>query len=171
MEFIIKSKKYGEFKVLIDNEDWERVSKYNWFVGKQKGNKFRVSTNKIKGTQKRLHRFILNIEEGNKLQVDHINGDPLDNRKCNLRIIDNKSNSRNQSLRIKNTSGYKGVSWDKRVRKFEAYIHVDYKKISLGFFNKKEDAAKIYNEAALKYFGDYAKLNIIESLSKSEKRR
>ncbi len=71
-------------------------------------------------------------------------------------------NSRSQKTRSNNTSGYKGVYWEKQLKKWRARIKVNYQGVHLGVFSDKEEAAKAYNAAALEYFGEFAKLNIIE---------
>ena len=154
----INSKKYGINEVLIDNEDFERVIQYKWSIHKQLPNKLRVY-NFYHG---HIHRFILNITNS-KIHVDHINGNPLDNRKENLRLCSNKENTKSKNKSKSNTSGYKGVFFIKyRNKCWNARIGIDYKTIHLGYFYTKEDAAKAYNEAAIKYFGEFAKLNIIK---------
>ena len=80
--------------------------------------------------------------------LDHINGDTSDNRLANLREATNYENQHNQGRRKNNTSGYKGVSWDKSMNKWEAYITKDYKKVHLGYFDTTEEAFKAYTEEA-----------------------
>lgn len=110
-------------------------------------------------TDTRLHRAIMNACEGE--EVDHINGNRFDNRKSNLRICTHKENTRNNTIPSNNTSGYKGVSWDKFRDKWKAYIIFDKRMIHLGRFESKTEAAKAYNRAAIKHFGEFAKLNEI----------
>jgi len=96
--------------------------------------------------------------------VDHINGDSLDCRRANMRICTNVENVRNSRKRSDNTSGYKGVSIDKETRlkkRWRAYINYKGKRMCLGRHMTKEDAAKAYNVAAKKYFGEFARLNVI----------
>lgn len=141
---------------LIDDEDFEKVNIHSWSLS--------VYGYVVGGTpQKKLHRYIMNVE--GDLQVDHINGDRLDNRKSNLRICTLASNVKNRSLGRDNTSGYKGVSWSKAEKKWAARIRFQGTRPFLGYFTKKEDAAKAYNEAAIKYHGEFAKLNKIEESS------
>ena len=87
--------------------------------------------------------------------VDHINMNPLDNRKCNLRICTMQQNNFNKKEQTNNTSGRVGVTWDKQTNKWLAQIQVDGKNIKLGRFKNKEDAIKVREEAELKYFGEY----------------
>ena len=93
--------------------------------------------------------------------VDHDNGNGLDNRGCNLRLANRSQNSANAQLSRANTSGYKGVCWHKKAEKWIAHIKVNGKGIYLGLFLVKEDAARAYNAAALRYFGEFARLNQI----------
>lgn len=149
------------YEILIDNEDWDKIKDIRLRILKQDNDKFRVA-GRLKGSKKTfyLHRFIMNASIND--QVDHIDGNPLNNKKENLRICSNKENSKSQSIRKRNTSGYKGVTWDKQRSKWKAQITINYKHKSLGFFNSKEDAALCYNEGAIKYFGEFALLNIIK---------
>jgi len=94
-------------------------------------------------------------------QIDHINHNTLDNRKENLRIVTGSQNGMNQKLHKNNTSGYKGVHWFIYSKRWMAYIRLNSRKIHLGYFNSKIEAAYAYNYAALKYFGKFAKLNNI----------
>jgi len=114
----------------------------------------------------REHRIIVEKKLGRLLRdneiVDHINGKTSDNRIENLRVCTHKENIRNCTLKAKNNkSGYRGVSFDKSRNKWQASIKVDYKSIGLGRFLNKEDAALAYNNFAKKYFGEFARLNII----------
>lgn len=107
--------------------------------------------------EKLLHRVIMNAKEGEV--VDHINGNKLDNRRKNLRICTNSENVRFQKRHKNNTSGFKGVSWSKGMKKWEARIMVDRKSIVGGYFSNRLDAAKEYNRLATKFFGEYAMIN------------
>ena len=85
------------------------------------------------------------------LVIDHINGDPKDNRIENLRIVTKAENSKNRKTQSNNTSGYQGVIWDKHKNKWTATIKVNNKHIWLGSFVKKEDAIKVRQHAEIKY--------------------
>ena len=131
-------------KALIDLDDIEKVKNYKWtFDGKYARN----------SGKERLHRFIMNCPKD--MVVDHINMNPLDNRKCNLRICTMQQNNFNKKEQTNNTSGRVGVTWDKQTNKWRAQIQVDGKSIKLGRFKNKEDAIKAREEAELKYFGEY----------------
>lgn len=164
MQFTIHSKKHGEHTVLIDDEDAERVLRHTWHVTYcyRHGHAFlkNVLTDTVKNNKKTgllLHRLLV----PNVSIIDHIDGNPLNNKKSNLRVCTNAENTRNCGKRVNNTSGYKGVSWHKYVKKFFAQIGSNGQKIHLGYFDGVEDAARAYNAAALKHFGEFARLNEI----------
>lgn len=140
---------------IIDNDDYERVSKYNWCAHKEGRGYFYAKNSRF-----RLHRFILGANDPN-IFVDHINGNTLDNRKCNLRLATRSENNRNV---VSKRRKYKGVqSVNRKKNPYRAHIRVNYKYISLGSFKTAEEAALAYNKAAIVYFGDFARLNIIKS--------
>lgn len=115
-----------------------------------------------------LHRMLLNAP--NNMEVDHINNNPSDRRRINLRLATRRENARNRLIGIANTSGYKGVSWHKLKKRWRAYISLNSKYHELGYFNNIKSAALAYNEAALRYYGKFANLNIIEKEGIYEKR-
>lgn len=143
-EIILKS---GE-KALVDDEDYELLNKFKWQY--QLG--YAVRNIKVY-----MHRDIIKTEEG--LETDHINGNKLDNRKENLRKVTQSQNQANRKKGKNKSSIYKGVIWHKRRNHWLAQITINRKKIYLGSFNNEIDAAKAYNEAAIKYFGEFARLN------------
>lgn len=89
--------------------------------------------------------------------IDHINGIKTDNRICNLRLSNQSQNTANSKKSRANTSGFKGVSFRKDTKKWQAQITVNYKHISLGSFPSKEMAAEAYKAASVHYFGEFAK--------------
>jgi len=119
---------------LIDDEDFERVNKYKWYLSTDKYAIRQIGRGKFIY----MHRFINKTPKG--VDTDHINRNKLDNRKCNLRTASRSLNTRNSSLRNDNTSGYKGVDFYKRVKKWRVRISINKKNISLGYFNFLEDA-------------------------------
>ncbi len=147
----MKSIKLTQNKVaLIDDEDFERVNKYKWYF-KNPG----YACNESVGL---LHRFIMSTPKN--MEVDHINHNKLDNTKQNLRNCSVQENHYNTTIHKTNKTGFKGVSYHKRTRKFESRIRVNKIKIHLGLFKDKILAAIAYNNAAIKYHGQYAKLNL-----------
>lgn len=143
-------------RVIIDTEDVSLIKDYKWGAHKNQG-----ARTEINGVRYFIQNLIMKIKtNGSSVVIDHINGDTLDNRKSNLRICSQFENSKNQKIRSNNTTGYKGVVRAKD-GKYVAQITYDSKHYHLGRFINKIDAAKTYNEAAIKYFGEYARLNEI----------
>jgi hypothetical protein len=105
-----------------------------------------------------MHRLIMNTPKG--MDTDHINGDSLDNRRCNLRICTHAQNQRNLK-KILGNNKYKGVSLFKKTQKWRARIQINRMGLHLGYFDTEEEAAKAYNEAAEKHFGEFSRINII----------
>jgi len=142
---------------LIDDEDYDLISQYKWHVIEKHG--YYANTKvKISGKQKNLsmHRLIMNAQPGQ--YVDHINHNTLDNRKSNLRICTAQQNQMNKKKKP-GLSMYKGVAWDKICEKWSARIKFNGKNLYLGRFDEEIEAAKAYNEAASKYFGEFAHFN------------
>lgn len=165
MEIIIQSKKHGNKTVLINKEDFEKINSYNWHINYNHGNYY-VETNLYVNGKRRtkgIHSFIKECPID--LKIDHINGDALDNRKENLRICTNQENCRNQrKTKLKRSSKYKGVSYNKNNRNYRAYIKHDGKHVNIGSFLNENDAAEAYNKKAFELFGEFANLNIIDNL-------
>ena len=107
-----------------------------------------------------MHRIILNL--GGEKECDHKNGDGLDNRRENLRICSHRENQFNRKKSKNNISGYKGVSWSKKSRKWRTCIQINNKTKHLGLFIDKIQAAIIYNKAAKNLYGKFANLNKIK---------
>jgi len=105
-----------------------------------------------------LHRILMGAKKDE--HVDHMNGNSLDNRYCNLRLCTPGENNCNRPGR-KGTSKFKGVSWHKQGHKWQASIAKDRRSYGLGLFNSEQDAAMAYNVAALQLHGQFAFLNKI----------
>lgn len=150
-EIIIHSPKYGEFRTKIDLDDVKRCQEFKW--GINKFGKFKKIYVVGASGKLLLHRYIMNVEKG--LDVDHIHGDTLDNRKSQLRICDRKQNISNSKKYSTNKSGHKGVLWHKNTEKWMAYIMVNWKHKTLGYFDNIEDAIKAREKAEIKYFGEF----------------
>lgn len=143
----------------VDDADYELVSVHKWHYADYLNGRGYAKTNNKENSPAllRMHRLIM--KAGPKDKVDHINGNTLDNRRENLRFVSQSQNMINAGLRSTNKSGYKGVCFVTREKKWLATIWKDGKQKYLGFHNKAEDAAKAYNEAAISLHGEYARLN------------
>ena len=146
---------------IFDTDDYSIVSQYQWSVslsGYVLGSR--------NGYKVKLHQLLIGSPG---MVVDHINGDPSDCRRINLRIATQHQNSYNSSLPKSSSTGYKGVCFDKRRRKYMAYIHPNGKMVFLGYYNRPDEAALAYDKAASVYFGKFAKLNYMDGEQNSTK--
>lgn len=141
---------------LVDDEDFEWLSEFKWCVNDENYAIRNVQKNG-KWTTTRMHRDVLNAPDF--MQVDHVNCNPLDNRRCNLRLATNSQNQRNRGSNKNNKSGFKGVSWRVSRQKWLAQIEIDGKGKHLGYFDTPEDAAQAYDKAARELHGEFAKTN------------
>lgn len=146
---------------LVDDCDYELLSTRTWFLTKGKSRWNYAGTNvpskdRPHGSTLLMHRHLVNAAPGQF--VDHINGDTLDNRRMNLRLCTNAENIRNMRIRG-GSSRFKGVYLDKSSNDWRAQIMHNYKKQNLGNFKSEEDAARAYDAAALRLFGEFARLN------------
>jgi len=140
---------------LIDDDDYAEIAQYKWCYSSVGYALRRTRKSELGGGKNLyLHRQLMRPEKGK--QVDHINGDTLDNRRSNLRVCTSKENSRNWIKK-----GPRGITFSKG--KWVAQITVDYKNHNLGRFKDKEDAMRAYDVAAKLYFGEFAQLNFKES--------
>lgn len=150
---------------LIDDEDFDFLNQWKWYFNynyaKRTLNLKKQKFEKRKSKIIYMHRVIVNAQNGQI--IDHINGNTLDNRKSNLRVCTHSQNLQNSKIK---TGKYKGVSWHKSSNKWLAKIGGTNSRIHIGLFSSKEEAALAYNEAALKYYGEFARLNEIHAEGK-----
>ena len=148
-----------ERAALVDDEDFSWLTQWYWGASYQWGNYYAVRYIKINGhrTSLQMHREIMKCPKG--LQVDHINHNGLDNRRCNLRICTHQENHRNKLPKGKYP--YLGICKraDGRLKCWHARINYNKKGIDLGSYYTLEDAARAYDKAAKEYFGEFANLN------------
>lgn len=138
-------------EMLCDIESMEELLKYYW-------NERRGYARSSEGKKKvYAHRIVMGVGdfEVNK-QVDHINGNTLDNRKQNLRVVTSRQNGLNSSIRSDNTSGVTGVCWDKRRQKWLVRVHENGKEIILGYFDDFDNAVTARKDGEEKYYGEYS---------------
>lgn len=159
----------------VDDEDYDTLSKYNWSIDRSfSGSDYAVT--RINKKLVKMHRLIMGCISGDGLMIDHKDGDGLNNQKYNLRLADKSQNGSNRKT-IRGESRFLGVSKQQTKIKYRskktgeekvftyngwaAKITTQQRKIFIGLFKLEEDAAIAYNEAAKKYHGEFARLNVI----------
>ena len=138
---------------LVDDEDFDFLNKWRWHTD-NKGyvvRRVRVGGKKLVVY---MHREIMKTPSG--MVTDHINGLRNDNRKDNLRVCTDAENKRNRGKTMNNSSGFKGVYWQKQIGRWYSRIMVDNKDIYLGTFDTPELASKAYIKASKKYHGEFS---------------
>ncbi len=143
----------GKFAI-IDAPDFARVSQFNWFYTEGYARTHPGSGPRSSIT---LDRLILNPPEG--LEPDHVDRDPLNCRRGNLRAATHHENMLNRGANKNNTSGYRGVSWHKQAKKWAAQVSIGRKHISLGLFASAEEAARVRDAWIRSHHGPFASLN------------
>lgn len=155
---------YGKF-ALIDDEDYNRVSRKTWTYTPSKSG----YTGYAQHTKKLpvinhviclgMHRLVMGLPIGDDREVDHRDGNGLNNQKHNLRICTRRQNMMNKRVSKNNMSGYKGVSFTRGKRMWQVRIKTDEVNEYIGSWFCVISAAKAYDEAAIKHFGEFARLN------------
>lgn len=150
----------GKF-ALVDNADFEWLNQWKWYYIK---NGYAVRSDYSMGhpgKQVKMHRQLMKEPQG--MEIDHKNTDRLDNRRSNLRVVTKNQNQQNANTPKNSRSGFKGVSWCTAIGKWRAILQIQIngktKAIYLGCYNDPIIGAKAYNQAATKYFGEFARLN------------
>lgn len=152
---------------LVDDDVYDSLSRFKWyarrspFALKDFWYAIRRVPRKNGGGFLRMHRVITEAKPGKF--VDHINHNGLDNRRENLRICSHKENTQNQLVHRDNATGKKGVGVSHGKTKFRARIRIDGALVHLGYFRSLEEAARAYDDAAKKHFGEFAQLNFPEN--------
>jgi hypothetical protein len=170
MRIPLRGKKAAGRVALIDDEDWPLVAPYWWWVHEyqRKSGSLRGPYAKTEfrlGDGRLIKPYMHSLITGWPM-TDHVNHDGLDNRRSNLRPATHAQNLHNQRLRDGTSSRYKGVTWHKRLGKWQAGLTIDSRYIYLGLYAGEEEAALAYNTAALEAFGDYAWLNPVDAETK-----
>lgn len=158
--------------VLVDDVDFEQLNQYKWYaLWDSKLKSFYACRVDKNGKAILMHREIVNTPQ--HLHTDHRNRNTLDNQRCNLRHCSHSQNQANRAKKLqyngKQTSSiYKGVSWDKEKNKWLARIGFQGKMKNLGRFCFESNAARAYDEAAERYFGEFARTNFNSALNKDD---
>jgi hypothetical protein len=145
---------------LVDDADYELVSPYRWWVleerrpGRKPYGPYAATSSGPGGAPVLMHKMLTGWP-----RTDHVNHDGLDNQRPNLRPATQGQNMGNARPQAGRTSQYKGVGWNRQCQKWQARIKVNYKGRHLGLFAAEEDAARAYDAAAVKEFGEFACLN------------
>jgi hypothetical protein len=147
---------------IVDDDDVERVNRYRWsYCPNRNGYAVRRAPKGSKPTMIPMARFIMNAPPDK--WVDHIDGNTLDNRKSNLRLCTQAQNQMNMRMSRRNTSGYRGVVFDKRPhqqnRPWQATVSFKGKPVYVGCFATPEEAARAFDKKALELRGEFAQLN------------
>lgn len=153
----------------VDASDFDWLSQWKWFASWNK-NAFYASRHACEDSGIRhtvaMGRLILGLRKGDIRKADHISGDTLDNTRANLRIATTMQNGFNRGPQCDNTSGYRGVRWQKDKSRWRAIITVAGKTMHLGYFRDIGAAAHAYRTAAQKHYGDFYR----ESAPKNQSR-
>lgn len=148
------------YVAMVDDEDFEKLSRYKWWALPAKDRAYAGRTIYLGNGKTHsvfMHREIMGAV--GKEEVDHRDGDGLNNQRNNLRICTHAENLWNQKLSRSNKSGFKGVSWNKEMHKWTVILRVNGKQVYLGLFEDVIEAALAYDEAAQKYYGEFARTN------------
>jgi hypothetical protein len=146
---------------IVDDEDYNELIKYKWYGNGNGTGDIIYAKRLARESDNRnekiisMHRQIMEFPVNKN--IDHINHNGIDNRRCNLRICTQTQNMFNRRRKLRSKSGLIGVSWFKKLKKWRATIHM-----TIGYFDSKEEAGKAYDEVAKKLFGEFANLNYSE---------
>jgi hypothetical protein len=153
LEIDISSKTHPEAKMLIDRLDW--VSLKTLGIGRVSAalqRNYLYAQCRFNGKMVTIHKLLIMDAK----IVDHVSRDGLDNRRTNLRACSHSENGMNRRMNCNNSSGFKGVCFDKRVNKFVAQIRLNGKRKHLGYFQTASEASEVYKAASLKLHGEYS---------------
>jgi hypothetical protein len=145
------------YEAVIDTADVPLLEGWNWQAGVDENTVYAMRNARSNGRWRKIqmHRVLLNDPDG--LVVDHIDGDGLNNRRANLRAVTTQQNAFNQRAAKGNTSGFKGVTWIKQGKKWQASIKLNGKSRHLGRFATAEEAHDAYVKASAELHGEFGR--------------
>ncbi len=144
---------------LVDASDYAQLIQFRWHAAfDPRGNRWYAirAARSHKRTPVKMHRQIMGLQYGERLYVDHADGDGLNNRKVNLRICTQMQNSYNRGANANNKLGFKGVHFYPKTKKYAAHITANHKRIHLGYFNTPEEAHEAYCKASALHHGKFS---------------
>jgi hypothetical protein len=155
----ISTRKYPDTFAIVDDADFEHLNQWKWHAERHKKTIYARRCNAKSESPRRLsmHREVLGAPVG--IGIDHKDGNGLNNQRSNLRPATDAENNRNRAIQRNNTSGYVGVVWHKGHNRWRAKIKVDGKNIHITENADIMKAVRARDTAAIKYFGEFAKLN------------
>lgn len=158
-----KRKNKGKYFAMVDDEDYEWLSRFNWHVKKTRWTNYAArNTERDKITRKqksiKMHREILGIVDSN-IDGDHIDFNGFNNQRNNLRVSTEAQNACHTRSRVGSTSKFKGVCWREMDKKWYAQISINKKVIHIGRYDSQEEAARAYDRKAIELHGEFAVLN------------
>lgn len=150
-------------EIFVDDDVYEELNQYTWCLNNC-GYAWRKARLDEPYQQSHIlmHRHIAGVMDNKLVVIDHADQNILNNTIDNLRVCDKSKNGMNQKVSVRNTSGYKGVSYRKDRGKYQSYINIDGKRTNLGHYDTAEEAGLSYNNKAVELFGEFALLNNIE---------
>lgn len=145
---------------IVDKDDFEWLNQWKWYINNRGYalRSVRVATNKKRPLF--MHRLLNKTPDG--FDTDHINGNPLDNRRCNLRTVTRSQNLMNSQGQPNKSSKYRGVTRERKSGKWQAQLKYKGKNYYLGRHKSERSAALAYNTKAIELFGEYARLNDVK---------
>lgn len=164
-EIFLNSPTHGNKIALVDDEDYEYLNQWKWQVKKHRKTFYAHRTKQIPNSNRKkdhfkMHRVVMNVADP-KIEVDHVDHNGLNCQRSNLRIATRKQNKQNASSHKDSASKYLGVLVEKRKNgiSYCAQIGINGKSTHLGSFKSEEEAAKAYDRAAIKHYGEFANPN------------
>lgn len=147
-------------ETMVDDSDYDELIKYKWWFRDLRNYSrigYAARSVRINGNKKCLmmHRVIMGLGWDTSIQVDHIDGNGLNNQRSNLRICNNSQNHMNKIAPRNNTSGSTGVSFDRRSNRYVVYINVNRKRFRGRSFKTFEEAKRVRMEMEIKHFGEF----------------